>query len=145
MKNLSLILLLILTQACRTARDTVEIQDAKAPTRPPSADYPKVERSVETTFSITAISLPTQSRGIEYLDLSLRLLGETSDLYSSKSYTAGEELSIEPHRDYEVVLSAFRGTTEIYSTKFCSQRQSFRAEEGPNQFTASLCAKPGSP
>ncbi len=143
MRTISLVLLtLTLFQACRTARDTVEIQDSKAPTRPPSDDYLKVGRSVETTFSITAISLPTQGRVYEYLDLGLRLPGETSEIYSRKSYKTGETVSIEPFQDYEVVLTAFRGSTELYSTKFCSQRQSFRAEEGPNIFTASLCAKP---
>jgi hypothetical protein len=145
--RISVLLLLALTfiQSCRTSRDTVEIQDARAPTRPPSDDYPNIGRSVQTTFSITAISLPMQGRVYEYLDLALIRPGELTEAFSRKRYKPGESLPIEPHRDYEVVVTAFKGTTELYSTKFCNQRQSFRAEEGPNIFTASLCAKPNTP
>lgn len=143
MKSVSLLMLtLVLTQSCRTSRDTIEIQDSKAPPRPPSDDYLNVGRSVQTAFSISAISLPTQGRVYEHLKLELRRPGEQNAVYSRDRYKTGEALSIEPHQDYEVVLTAFKGTTELYSTKFCSERQSFRAEEGLNNFTASLCANP---
>lgn len=136
-----LALALTLLQSCRTSRATVEIQDANGPTRKPSPDYPNFGRSVQTTFAISAISLPLQYQVYEYLDLSLKRPGEEDDAYSRTRYKTGESLTIEPNTDYEVVLTAMKGTVELYSTKFCKQTSSFRAAEGPNLFTASLCAK----
>jgi hypothetical protein len=140
-----LLLAFTLLLSCRTSRDTIEIQDARAPTRPSSDDYLNVGRSVQTTFAISAISLPTTGRVYEYLDLELRRPGETNGIYTRHRYQTGEALAIEPHQDYEVLLTAFKGSAELYSTRFCAQRQSFRATEGPNSFTASLCSKPESP
>lgn len=136
-----LALALTLLQSCRTSRATVEIQDANGPTKKPSADYPNFGRSVQTTFAISAISLPLQYQVYEYLDLSLKRPGEEEDAYSRSRYKTGESLPIEPNTDYEVVLTAMKGTVELYSTKFCKQVSSFRAAEGPNLFTASLCAQ----
>jgi hypothetical protein len=136
-----LALALTLLQSCRTSRATVEIQDANGPTKKPSPDYPNFGRSVQTTFAISAISLPLQYQVYEYLDLSLKRPGEEENAYSRKRYKPGESLTIEPNTDYDVVLTAMKGTVELYSTKFCKQTSRFRAAEGPNLFTASLCAK----
>jgi len=136
-----LALALTLLQSCRTSRATVEIQDVNGPGQKPNADYPNFGRSVRTTFAISAISLPLQYQLYEYLDLSLKRRGEDDEAYSRKRYKSGESLSIEPNLDYEVVLTAMKGTTELYSTKFCKQKSSFRAAVGPNLFTASLCSK----
>jgi hypothetical protein len=140
-----LVLALIVLPSCRTSRATVEIQDDNGPTRTPSPDYLNVGRSVETTFTISALSLPMQYQVYEYLDVSLKRPGESSAAYSRKSYRPGESLTIEPNQDYEVEVTAMKGTKELYSTKFCNQVSSFHAEQGPNLFTASLCAKAVSP
>jgi len=134
-----------MTQSCRSSRDTVEVMDAKAPTRPPSDDYLHVEKSVQTSFAISAISLPTLRREYDSLNLVLKLPGTPIDAYSKKGYKTGESIPIEAYRDYEIILSAYAADTELYSTRFCSLRQTFRAEQGVNTFTASLCAKPVTP
>jgi hypothetical protein len=140
--HMLLLLACALLLSCRTSRDTIEIQDTKGPARPPSDDYLNVGRSVQTTFAVSAISLPTTGRVYEYLDLELRRPGETSGIYTRQRYQTGDKLDIDPYQDYEVVLTAYKDRAELYSTKFCAQRQSFRASAGPNYFTASLCAKP---
>ncbi len=146
MRTVHLFLLaLAFTQACRTSRATIEVMDNQAPPRPPGDDYPNVERSIETTFAVSAISLPTVKRDYDHLDLVLKAPGAASEAYRQKNYKPGEPFSIEAHRNYEIILSAYAADMELYSTRFCSQRQTFRAEEGANTFTASLCAKPNIP
>jgi hypothetical protein len=134
-----------MTQACRTSRDTVEVMDAEAPPRRPSDDYLHIDKSLKTTFSLTAISLPAMKIDSYQLDLTLKSLETPNDAYSKKAYKIGESIPIEAYRDYEIILSAYAADTEIYSTRFCSLRQTFRAEQGMNAFTASLCTKPFMP
>ncbi len=65
--------------------------------------------------------------------------------HSRADYKPGESIEIDAHKDYEIIMSAIDDGIEIYSSKFCSKRQTFRAEEGANTFTAFLCAKPDQP
>jgi hypothetical protein len=133
MKTLGLLLLVLtLMEACRTSRATVDIMDANAPTRPPSDDYLRVGKSVPR-------------RAYDYLELSLRNPNSVVITHSRADYKPGETIEIEAFQDYEIILSAIDDGIEIYSSKYCSRRQTFRAEEGANTFTAFLCAKPDQP
>jgi hypothetical protein len=146
MKSLGLLLLLLtLLEACRASRATVEIMDANAPTRPPGDDYLHVGRSVKTTFAVHSLSLPTPHRSYDHLELALRHPNSIVITHSRADYRPGEAIEIEAFQDYEIILSAIDNGIEIYSSKFCSKRQTFRAEEGTNTFTAFLCAKPDQP
>jgi hypothetical protein len=146
MKTLGLLLLVLtLMEACRTSRATVDIMDANAPTRPPSDDYLRVGKSVQTTFAVNSLSLPTPRRAYDYLELSLRNPNSVVITHSRADYKPGETIEIEAFQDYEIILSAIDDGIEIYSSKYCSRRQTFRAEEGANTFTAFLCAKPDQP
>ncbi len=131
--------------SCRTARNLVEVQDDRVVPTQPSDDYLHIESSMNSSLTITALSLPSDKKAIDWLELSLREPGTRAEIYSQKPYKTGQSLKIKAYSDYEWILNAWSGDRVLYSTDYCSNPPKFHAEMGDNKFTASLCAKPTSP
>lgn len=146
MKRAFPVLLIVLCiSSCRTSRPLVQVMDQNAPTEAPNDDYPHVGPSVKTTLVISSLSLPLDHQSYDSLDLALVVTGTGTEAYRQRNYKPGEQLKIEAYQNYDIVLTAYDLDTELYSTKYCTGRQSFRSEEGVNTFTASLCIKAPGP
>jgi hypothetical protein len=132
----------VCNQACRGARDTVEIMDPAVPPNAPKDDYIKVNASTKSWISIEALSLPLQKRSYERLELKLTLMGSNQEPRIYANYKLGDAIELTPHMRYDVVVSAYVGGSVMYSTAYCTNSEAFFAEEKTKNVTAALCAKP---
>jgi|GEM_PF-6900428 len=129
----------LLFLSCRTSRPQVEVMDANAPSKPASDDYLRVDATMVSSLTITAISLPASRQDYDRLVLFLRQAGSTVEEFKQSPYVPGQSIKIEAYTNYELVVSAWRRDQELYSSRFCSPPQKFYAELGRNMLTASLC------
>jgi hypothetical protein len=131
----------LLLMSCRTARQQVEVMDENTASKPASNDYLRVDATMVSSLTVTAISLPASRQNYDRLVLFLRQVGSTVEEFKQSPYVPGQTIEIEAYTNYELVVSAWQSDQEIYSSRFCNPPQKFYAELGRNMLTASLCLK----